>query len=386
MLVDTLMSYSSTLPTRDDTKPLNWVALFGHHLGQSLRHHRALLIVAVLTWVAAKVLNLYFGRTTGGGTGFYLTVIFRDILPVLGGGALIASVLKVVMFEKSDSPGQALLAKYRAWFLDMSRVTNILVVIAAMILGIGGFSELKPLIHFVNPYSWDAAFMELDRALHFGQDPWRLLDPIFGSEAGTRGINFIYNFWFYIIFVFWLMAAWAKPQTADGTLSTRSKPEWGRQFTLAFMLCWVIGGLFLATLWSSMGPAFYDFVDPTNNPFDAQMVKLLALHESNSLWAIDTQNLLRASYLTPGIGGPEGISAMPSIHNATAALFVFAGFRINKFTGWLMTAFSVCILIGSVHLAWHYAIDGYAGILIAWACWWGAGHILKPKSATTLTA
>ena len=371
------MSYSATIPTPDDKKPMRWAGNFARHLGQSLRDHRALLIVAAFTWVLAKVLNLYFGRTTGGGTGYYLTVIFRDILPVLGGAALVIAVLKVVLFEKSESPLQALLTKFRGWFLDMSRLTNILVVIAAMILGIGGFSELKPLIHFVNPYSWDEAFMELDRALHFGQDPWRLLDPIFGSETGTRTINFIYNFWFYIIFVFWVMAAWAKPETSKAANTMPVKAEWGRQFTLAFMLCWVIGGLFLATLWSSMGPAFYDMVDPTNNPFDAQMAKLLALDATNSLWAIDTQNMLRASYLTPGIGGPEGISAMPSIHNATAALFVFAGFRINRFTGWLMTLFSLCILIGSVHLAWHYAIDGYAGILIAWACWWGAGRILK---------
>jgi hypothetical protein len=31
------------------------------------------------------------------------------------------------------------------------------------------------------------------------------------------------------------------------------------------------------------------------------------------------------------------------------------------------------ILLGSVHLGWHYAIDAYAGILIAAAAWAGAG-------------
>ena len=28
------------------------------------------------------------------------------------------------------------------------------------------------------------------------------------------------------------------------------------------------------------------------------------------------------------------------------------------------------ILVTSVHLGWHYAVDGYAAILISWACWW----------------
>ena len=41
-----------------------------------------------------------------------------------------------------------------------------------------------------------------------------------------------------------------------------------------------------------------------------------------------------------------------------------------------MAAFLVVILIGSVQLAWHYAVDGYAGILIAWGAWALAGRML----------
>jgi hypothetical protein len=29
-----------------------------------------------------------------------------------------------------------------------------------------------------------------------------------------------------------------------------------------------------------------------------------------------------------------------------------------------------------VHLAWHYAVDGYAGIAIAATCWWLAGKLV----------
>jgi hypothetical protein len=40
------------------------------------------------------------------------------------------------------------------------------------------------------------------------------------------------------------------------------------------------------------------------------------------------------------------------------------------------------VLIGSVNLGWHYAVDGYAGILGAIACWWVAGRMpLTLKSA-----
>ena len=35
------------------------------------------------------------------------------------------------------------------------------------------------------------------------------------------------------------------------------------------------------------------------------------------------------------------------------------------------------VLLGSVLLAWHYAVDGYAGAMIALACWWLAGLWVK---------
>ncbi|MBL8905409.1 MAG: hypothetical protein JNM20_01915, partial [Rhizobiales bacterium] len=35
------------------------------------------------------------------------------------------------------------------------------------------------------------------------------------------------------------------------------------------------------------------------------------------------------------------------------------------------------ILFGSVHLAWHYAIDAYAGILIALGVWWLMGPVTR---------
>jgi hypothetical protein len=42
-----------------------------------------------------------------------------------------------------------------------------------------------------------------------------------------------------------------------------------------------------------------------------------------------------------------------------------------------MTIFAGLILVGSVHLAWHYAVDSYAGILIAVLSWWIAGQLAR---------
>ncbi|MCZ6764391.1 MAG: PAP2 family protein, partial [Alphaproteobacteria bacterium] len=39
--------------------------------------------------------------------------------------------------------------------------------------------------------------------------------------------------------------------------------------------------------------------------------------------------------------------------------------------------YAAAIMIGSVHLAWHYAIDGYLGALMAWGIWWLSGHLVR---------
>ena len=71
--------------------------------------------------------------------------------------------------------------------------------------------------------------------------------------------------------------------------------------------------------------------------------------------------------------GFVGISAFPSMHNAVAALLALAAWRVSRPLGAAMTLFAVMILAGSVHLGWHYAVDGYAGILVAVVCWRLAG-------------
>ena len=95
------------------------------------------------------------------------------------------------------------------------------------------------------------------------------------------------------------------------------------------------------------------------------------------IWALNTQEMLWKSYESNKIGLGSGISAMPSMHLSTSILFTLVGWRSNRLLGVLFSIFAVVIMLGSVLLAWHYAIDGYVAILFTLLIWYTVGISLK---------
>jgi membrane-associated phospholipid phosphatase len=69
-----------------------------------------------------------------------------------------------------------------------------------------------------------------------------------------------------------------------------------------------------------------------------------------------------------------GISAMPSMHVGGIVLVAIVAWRRWRPLGAACWGYAGVIQIGSVVLGWHYAIDGYAGALLAWGCWRIAGR------------
>ena len=62
--------------------------------------------------------------------------------------------------------------------------------------------------------------------------------------------------------------------------------------------------------------------------------------------------------------------------SGAALLFLLAlfGWRIGTAAGLAYSAFAALIFIGSIHLGFHYAVDGYAATLIALLVWRFAGR------------
>jgi membrane-associated phospholipid phosphatase len=85
--------------------------------------------------------------------------------------------------------------------------------------------------------------------------------------------------------------------------------------------------------------------------------------------AVPLQQTLWADYVSSGdmLGG--GVSAFPSMHVAMAITIALAASRLHRWLGALLWLFAFFIQIGSVHLGWHYAVDGYASTLLALLFW-----------------
>ena len=70
-----------------------------------------------------------------------------------------------------------------------------------------------------------------------------------------------------------------------------------------------------------------------------------------------------------------GVSAMPSMHMATATLLVIAAWRTRWL--WLALLFWALTFFGSVYLGYHYAVDAPVAAAIAIPCWIAASRIYR---------
>jgi hypothetical protein len=228
------------------------------------------------------------------------------------------------------------------------------------------FTEFKGNITSLVPFSWDQTFDQWDQQIHFGTRPWEWLQPLFGSLPATLALNVNYNAWFFFMMC---SMAYFVFLAAPGYDRTR--------FFVAFMLTWSIGGSGLATYFASAGPCYFGQLVPGADPYAPLVQQLQLIHKTVPIWALDTQSVLMELREKGSVYG--GVSAMPSMHNATTLLLVLAFWNMGKGLRWLFVGHAVLVFLGSIHLAWHYAVDSYlawALVVVVWliagrlAAWW----------------
>lgn len=337
--------------------------------GEARGEHLPLLMLVALcaaTWLA---LDAYLGprfeaELTYGRTYLGLIQFFWLPLPLALAG---------IRFKLRDPAGGLLPGRegwVAAWavfkqrYLHPSRVAGAFLAGALLALTINGFGSWKRSIPAVAPFAWDERFDGLDRALHGGRLPWEWLQPAFGNLPATVALDGIYILWHLL---FGVVAAW-QVWSADRGLRAR--------FLLATVLVWVLLGNVAATIFSSAGPCWFGLVVPgAADPYAPLMAFLRGVHAEWPLVALQAQDHLWNSYVTHTATPYTGISAMPSVHVAMPLLYVLVAWRRSRLLGLLFLAYAAAILLGSVHLGWHYAVDGYASIVAVPVIWWAAGRL-----------
>jgi hypothetical protein len=276
----------------------------------------------------------------------------------------------IAFTQRPKHPAKALWDDVRTRLFSRAHVVQALPLFIGFIVFMSAFTSLKTLIPLVEPYAWDAAFSALDRTLHFGVDPWRILQPLFGHPWSTSAINIVYNLWFPVMFavLYWQLFDLRRP-----TLRMR--------FFWTFFVTWILNGTVLAMLFSSAGPCFYEHVVNGANPYTDQITHLSHLAASYPVWAVGTQQMLWTAYESSRAGLGSGISAMPSVHVAMVTLFALLAWQYGRAARIFFIAFALLIMVGSVHLAWHYAVDGYLGAFVTLVIWWAAGKFFQEDRA-----
>lgn len=222
------------------------------------------------------------------------------------------------------------------------------------------FTGVKASMPFIADYRWDQSFAWLDKTLHFGVDPWQLMSTALNRPVVTFFFSLMYFFWFFAMFGFLL---WQIFDLRNGIRRM--------QFLLSFVVTWIILGNILAVIFASGGPCFFHYFEPavSPNPFDEHMQYLDSANLIYPIWAVSSQEVLLNNIKAGEISIGAGISAMPSLHVAMATLFLLLASNSHKIFGLIMGLYLVIIQIGSVHLGWHYAVDGYVSILLTATIW-----------------
>ncbi len=338
---------------------------------RGMASHAVLHFFALMVMTLALLESIWLERPIN----FYTIRLFiPPVVLVLGALIMADLAVQLVRLGRSGHTGSITLQLVHHFVsrqLAPQRIANAIHAVVSFVIFMTGTIYMREAIPFANPYNWDQVFSEWDRVIHFGAYPHEWLAPLLNWPIVSQALGHTYNIWFFVMFAMWFWQGFRKEQTPLRL-----------QFLLAFGLTYFIGCNLLGTLLSSVGPSFYGRLLGTPDPYTPLMDYLRSVSGTSVLGTINTQNLLWQFYMT-GEGAARGITAMPSMHVATSVIFALLGQASGKrWLGWILTSFAVLIMIGSVQLGWHYAIDGYFGIAVALFSWWLARKIVEWTGAT----
>ena len=285
------------------------------------------------------------------------------LLVCVGAVAVLIAASHVILVVRPEFPVRYLIAQLRTYLgrLGFIRPAIMIVAFAALLSSVSSFKTLIPALI---PYRWDAAFYDLEQVLYGDRQAWQWLQPWISAWNLSQPINVAYNFWFFLI-----------PGVLLWQILEINHWHRRRHFLVAFVLSWALNGSMFAVFFSSAGPCYYGRLFPGEvDPYAPLMTYLASAYHGAPVWAINTQNYLWQLYQNEELSLGSGITAMPSMHVALAWLTFLLFRRINGWLGAVALLYAGVILVGSVHLGWHYSVDGYFSILTTSLIWIAVGR------------
>jgi len=340
---------------------------------EELRWVSAVVVMALAATLGALVVGASVGVPTAGIIIQYALTIFI-VMPLVLAVALFVYMVRSALLRVPDPLAQ-LRPVVAQRFGTPGLAAGTLAGTVVMPLLMGAFGSLKQVMPLVQPFAWDDSFAHLDRMLFLGWQPWQLTHAVFGSALLTAAIDKMYTLWVPFLFCAVLLFSTIAPRIVRA------------RFFLTFGAAWLVIGVLGAFVFSSAGPCYAELVGAASAvDYQPLMNRLREVDSVYPLGALQWQGVLWDHHVAQRYGFAMGISAMPSMHNAITFLYLLAVWDGGRKLRAAAAIFATAILVGSVHLGWHYAVDG----LFAWAMvavlWWAAGAYLKRVGYTDAIA
>ncbi|WP_456388764.1 phosphatase PAP2 family protein [Profundibacter sp.] len=219
-----------------------------------------------------------------------------------------------------------------------------------------GFTILKNVMSFITPYFADPFMANLDSALHFGVDPWVIAHWIGGYLPTDLMI--------YSYLTIWALPAFALPVIIALTDGDRARMT---RTLILYAVAWAFVGNVLAFAGLSVGPVYYDRLLGGERFADLTVALVESGVTASSIGI--TQQALWEIYAGQSALIGSGISAFPSVHVAVATVAAIYMCERSKWLVPLAATFLFFTFYLSVFTGYHYAVDGYASIIVIFIVW-----------------
>ncbi len=345
--------------------------VFPRALRDKFLDHKMFLFACTGYSGVVLLLALHFGATRENilDTMLYtLGPTFSIFIAALVAHALISvykTPLTVNILRYFETLSQNTERQYQSAFTPQSCALYV-IVFYCMFLFFWAFLVQKSLIALIMPHYLDPALSNIDYILHFGYYPFELLPSLSTSFTGLLITEQAYFLWFIFILAVNVYALLFDPDQKR------------RKLYLWSSFCiWLILGCIGAILMSSVGPIFYgDFYPSLDNPYSQINADMAQAESMGAMLWPGAVSVLLDFHHNKDVIDLNGITAMPSMHVAASMLSFLYMRSVNRTLGILSGIYGLAILICSVILGFHYAIDGYFSILAVLLIWFFCKRVL----------